>query len=77
MKYNLNVSTENGTEMVKLPSKYKMDFVKRFGVVTIPDKGAFEFWLTAIEAYQTVSEYEKSFEEFLKEMKHEEINSTS
>jgi len=77
MKYKLTVSTEDGTGTVKLPSKYKWDFINRFGLEQIPSKADFEFWLTAIEAYQTVSEYEKSFEEFLKEMKHEEVNSTS
>lgn len=78
MKYKLLVETDNGFEKVKLPSEYKWDFIKRFGLVRVPTKADFTVWLTAFEAYQTVSEYEKSFEEFFKEMsENEKINSTS
>jgi hypothetical protein len=79
MKYNLLVETEDKRfEKVKLPASYKWDFIGRFGLERVPTKAEFIVWLAAFEAYQTVSEYEKSFEEFFKEMReNEKINSTS
>jgi len=50
---NLFVYNENcDLEIVKVPIKYRMDFLYRFGVMTPPDKQQVIDWLESIKSVE-------------------------